>query len=177
MEKRPAFSRGSGRKLSLSKLTIREICRSDLNPWSRMRRQLWPDCTHRRNACELVEYFEGVGRKPGIIFVAILENAGPVGFLEGNIRTGYVEGSREDRVGYLEGIFVESHSRRLGIARRLLKAFEDWLLEHECPELGSDCLLRNVVSRKLHENLGFREVSRNIHFIRNLSPKKVKRGN
>ncbi|MDX1475118.1 MAG: hypothetical protein R3309_13185, partial [Reinekea sp.] len=42
------------------------------------------------------------------------------GFLEGSVRTEYVNGTQSSPVGYLEGVFVTKVARRCGIAKLLV---------------------------------------------------------
>lgn len=70
--------------------------------------------------------------------------------------------------GYLEGVFVECPYRRKGIAKALVIKGEEWVKSKNCEEFASDCELENVESYLLHQQIGFREVSRNIHFVKEI---------
>ena len=77
-----------------------------------------------------------------------------VGFAELAIRP-YAEGCLSDQVAYLEGWFVQSDSRRLGIGRALVAAAEDWGRARGCGEFASDADPENDVSIRAHGALGF----------------------
>lgn len=89
-----------------------------------------------------------------------------IGFGQFQIRTDYVEGTSSSPCGYLEGVFVLEEYRRQGIAKRLVEAGEQWCKEQGAKEIGSDCHIDNFESFKFHQQIGFREVSRNIHFVK-----------
>ena len=94
------------------------------------------------------------------------ENRIMIGFAQFQIRTDYVEGTSSSPCGYLEGVFVLEGHRRQGIAKKLVEAGEQWCKEQGCVEIGSDCHIDNLESFKFHQQIGFREVSRNIHFVK-----------
>lgn len=45
---------------------------------------------------------------------------------------------------------------------------EKWAKEHCCTEFASDCEVDNLASEQFHKAIGFKEVSRNIHFVKPL---------
>lgn len=92
----------------------------------------------------------------------------PVGFAQLQFRTDYVEGCKTSSVGYLEGIFVKEEHRRKGYARELLRACETYARARGCTEFASDCELDNTESLCFHLAVGFSEMSRNIHFKKEL---------
>ncbi len=47
------------------------------------------------------------------------EQRQPLGFIEGSIRTDYVNGTESSPVGFIEGIYVVPAGRRKGGARQL----------------------------------------------------------
>jgi len=87
----------------------------------------------------------------------------PTGFIELALRKDYVEGTEESPVWYVEGIYVDRASRRLGVGGRLVEEVETIT---GADTLASDCELDNQESRLFHEALGFREVIRSILYIR-----------
>ncbi len=91
-----------------------------------------------------------------------------VAFLYLAIRTDYVEGSETSPTGYVEGIYVKPAFRRKSISRKLLQAGEDWVKENNCRQIGSDISLENKVSYEFHTQVGFKEASRLIAFIKDL---------
>lgn len=90
------------------------------------------------------------------------------GFAQCQLRYDYVEGTQTSPVGYLEGIYVEEGSRKLGLARELLSACEDWAKEKGCREFASDCELENTQSLQFHMAVGFEEANRIICFTKKL---------
>ncbi|MBY5958631.1 GNAT family N-acetyltransferase [Membranicola marinus] len=90
------------------------------------------------------------------------------GFAIFSIRTDPVEGAVNSPTGYLEGIFVESDYRMMGIAKEFLRMGELWCKEKGCTQLGSDTWLTDQESRAFHKNMGFWEEEEVVHFLKNL---------
>ena len=88
-----------------------------------------------------------------------------VGFSEVTLRMDYVEGLDSGGCGYLEGVFVKEEYRGQGIARQLVMTCQQWSEEKGGKGFASDCEQTNETSRLFHESIGFKEVSRNIHFV------------
>jgi len=80
-----------------------------------------------------------------------------LGFAQVSIR-GYAEGCRTDRVGYLEGWFVQPEARQHGIGRQLVAAAEAWARSQGCVEFASDAAEANELSAAAHRAVGFAEV-------------------
>ena len=91
-----------------------------------------------------------------------------VGFASVGLRFEYVEGTKTLPVAYLEGISVKEEHMGKGIAREMIKFCEDWARERNCTEFASDCNIENTQSMDFHKALGFNEVSRNIHFVKQI---------
>lgn len=85
-----------------------------------------------------------------------------------SIRKEYVEGSSHLPLAYLEGIAVTQEARQQGIAQELLAFAKLWAKAHGCVQLASDCSLENIASQAFHHKMGFREVSRSVHYILNV---------
>ena len=92
----------------------------------------------------------------------------PMGFIEGSIRSDYVNGTVTSPVGFVEGVYVVPGCRRQGVARQLFAAIGDWARARGCRELASDALLDNEVSQRAHLSLGFRETERVVYFTKAL---------
>jgi aminoglycoside 6'-N-acetyltransferase I len=90
-----------------------------------------------------------------------------VGLAELNLRN-YAEGCRTDRVGYLEGWWVDPEHRRRGVGGALVRAALDWAREQGCTEFASDTTPDNEVSQRAHAALGFEEVERTVCYRRPL---------
>lgn len=127
----------------------------DVESWIRMRCRLWPQCPEDEHRHEVSTLF-GEGSVPMVAFVAEQEGQ-LVGFVEVSIRA-YAEGCRTDRVGYLEGWFVEAHMRGLGIGRELVAAAEEWARLRGCTEFASDAWADDETSAAAHRSLGFIDV-------------------
>ncbi len=91
-----------------------------------------------------------------------------VAFVHCSLRYEYVEGTDRGPVGYLEGIYVKEPYRRREIAKQLVDHCEAWARRNNCTAFASDCEIDNLESLALHLKMGFLEVSRNIHFVKEL---------
>jgi aminoglycoside 6'-N-acetyltransferase I len=74
-----------------------------------------------------------------------------------------VEGA-EGPAAYLEAWYVKDASRKQGIGEALIKACADWARDRGYTEMGSDALLENELSQRLHLKFGFEEMERVVHF-------------
>ncbi len=102
-----------------------------------------------------------------IIFLA-LEGEIPIGFAHCSLRRDYVEGTKGDVVGYLEGIYVVPEFRSSGIAKALILSCENWAKAMGCSEFASDCGLDNIEGYNFHIAMGFREVNRIVCFTKQI---------
>lgn len=102
---------------------------------------------------------------PHAVFVAKRPSSKLAGFVEVGTRE-YAEGCSTAPVAYLEGWYVDADVRREGIGRLLVAAAEAWARRHGYTELASDALLANAVSQAAHRAVGFREVERQVCFIK-----------
>lgn len=148
------------------KLVIERCNSLDQPGWLDFRLALWTDASaeeHRAYMAIILaqpEWFLGL--------MMYDENRTPVGFIEGSIRTDYVNGTESSPVGFVEGVYVKPEWRRKGVARQLYAAIGDWARARGCHELASDALLDNVASQRAHVALGFRETERVVYFTRKL---------
>jgi len=136
-------------------VNVRSAGPGDTESWIRMRCELWPHCPEDEHRHE-VSTLSGEGPVPMVAFVAE-QNGQLVGFVEVSIRP-HAEGCRTDRVGYLEGWFVEAHARGCGIGRRLVAAAEGWARSRGCTEFASDAEADDESSAAAHRGLGFTDV-------------------
>jgi len=127
----------------------------DAEEWLRMRLELWPGESGEHRAT-IDRYFAGHRREPKEVLIAVNERGSAVGFAELSIRN-IVDSCVTDRVGYLEGWFVDAAYRRRGVGRALVRAAEAWALQQGCTEFASDALIDNSVSRAGLLALGFAE--------------------
>ena len=143
-------------------MQIHEATSEDFERWQILRRKLWDDVTEEENR----EFFQDFlqNHEKLLVVVAETNHSDLAGFLEAGIRQDYVEGCETDRVGYIEGWFVEEPFRRQNVGRKLVEFAENWARQQGCEEMASDCDLGNDVSLKAHVQIGYEEMSRSIHF-------------
>ena len=144
-----------------------ERCTSPDQPgWLDFRLALWPDAS----AAEHLEYMAMALSQPERYLHLMMYDDGrrPIGFIEGSIRTDYVNGTESSPVGFVEGVYVAPEWRRRGVARRLFEAIADWARARGCRELASDALIDNAASQRAHVALGFREAERVVYYVKRL---------
>lgn len=144
--------------------TIRFATPQDRDRWLILRRELWPDCPEHKHQLEM----DRILSSQGAVFVAEHPDIGLVGFAEISIRHDHVEGASINPVPYLEGWFVDERFRRKGIGRGLISAAEAWAKQKEFTEFASDAEIGNQTSITIHRTLGFKEVGRNVQFLKSL---------
>jgi len=145
--------------------TVIERCSSlDQPGWLELRLALWPDAT----ADEHRGYMAISLAQPERYLQLMLydDRRQPLGFIEGSIRSDYVNGTESSPVGFIEGVYVVPARRRKGVARQLYAAIADWARARGCRELASDALVDNEVSQRAHRSLGFRETERVVYFTK-----------
>ena len=151
----------------MSSKTVIERCSSLNQPgWLELRLALWPDAT----ADDHRGYMAISLAQPERYLQLMLydERRQPLGFIEGSIRSDYVNGTGSSPVGFIEGVYVVPSRRRKGVARQLYAAIADWAKARGCRELASDALVDNEVSQRAHRALGFRETERVVYFTKAL---------
>jgi aminoglycoside 6'-N-acetyltransferase I len=135
---------------------IRSATKEDTASWVRMRDALWPEHASASHATEVARYFAGLLSMPLEALIAVDDEGRAIGFAELSIRA-YAEDCETDRVGYLEGWYVEPEFRRRGVGRALVDAAERWARLQGCTEFASDAELANSESASAHAALGFEE--------------------
>ncbi|HWZ64026.1 MAG TPA: aminoglycoside 6'-N-acetyltransferase [Steroidobacteraceae bacterium] len=133
--------------------------------WLALRLALWPD---EEPAAELAAMAEDL-RRDFHVRLAVDDAGAAVGFVEGSMRTDYVNGTRSSPVAFLEGLYVVPEFRHLGVARALVESVAEWARSAGCAELASDSLLDNRSGHAAHRALGFEETERVVYFRRALS--------
>lgn len=142
-------------------MNIRKVKQTDKDEWLRMRVALWPHRPLAELQQELADLLTRQDMSP--VFVIERFDGSLGGFLEANIRN-TANGCKTNRIGYIEGWFVDADLRRQGWGRRLVETAEAWASAIGCTEMASDCRLDNTVSLKAHTALGYVEHRRLIHF-------------
>lgn len=148
---------------SASKL-IRRVETGDFEEWLRMRAALWPDEDIEDLREEIQEL---LADEDSAVYVATRVDGGLCGFIEVGLRD-YAEGCDSSPAAYIEGWYVDADQRRGGVGARLVQVAEAWGREAGCREIGSDCLLDNLISYEAHLALGYDEVERLIVFRKDL---------
>ncbi len=90
-----------------------------------------------------------------------------VGFAEISQRT-IGDGKQIAPIAWLEAIYLEKEYRHKGLSKKLLKKCEKWAKRHKLSKLGSDTQLTNNISIKAHKKWGFKEMSKEVIFIKKL---------
>ena len=136
-------------------MQIRTYQHSDNEERLRMRIALWPD----HSSEELEEEMEWWPAQPDTdIFVADAGDATLLGFAEVSIHT-EAPGCTTNRIGFLEGWYVDPAYRRQGIGRALNTAAEQWARERGCTEMASDTKEQYPISPSAHVGIGYSRVS------------------
>jgi len=149
-------------------IKIRLIKKTDLTEWLAMRQALWPDCPPKKHREEMAEILADRRNEPA--WVAETLSGELVGFLEVSVRN-YADGAGRQNVGYLEGWFVKPKFRKQGVGRALVKTAEEWAVRRRFSHMGSDTWVGNTRSYKVHQAMGYKEVGRDVHFVKKLKTK------
>ena len=144
-------------------IAVRTASPDDRADWVRLRLELWPDCPDERHRLEVAQLLAS----PGVVALAFIDQ-NLAGFAEVSVRSDHVEGTASSPVPYLEGWYVRSAYQGQGVGRTLISFVEKWASSNGFSEIASDAELQSVRSIQLHHRLGFREVSRTIHFVKTL---------
>lgn len=144
-------------------ITIRRAAREDKAEWFRMRKGIWPEAPDEYLDFDMDDILEDGDYA---VFLACADEK-PIGLTEARIRE-YGEGCETSPVGYIEGWFVQEEHRGRGIVGVMTQAAEDWAREKGCTEMASDTWLDNEASIRAHLKLGYYEVERLIHYVKQL---------
>lgn len=131
----------------------------------RMRIALWPDCPAAMHRYEM----RSLAQRSRVRGILVLDrgNGRLGGFIELSVRP-RVDGSMSDRLGYVEGWYVDPDLRDAGWGRRMIRAAGIWTAARGLTELGSDAELAQAGAMRAHRACGFRETFRLVHFLKNL---------
>jgi aminoglycoside 6'-N-acetyltransferase I len=92
-------------------------------------------------------------------FVCPRPDTGLCGLAEVSIHSA-APGCTTDRIGYLEGWYVDPDYRGQGIGRALVRVAEEWARSEGCLEMASDTDPSYPISPAAHAALGYQEVQR-----------------
>lgn len=143
---------------------IRKANYKDTDILARLAMKLFSDVTFERMKEEMELIVDSIDSDCYIAY----DNEKPVGFMYCCLRYEYAEGVRTYPVGYLEGAFIEEEYRRKGYMKELFKFFETWAKTMGCKEVASDCELESLAGIEFHKSVGMEEVSRLIHFRKDI---------
>jgi aminoglycoside 6'-N-acetyltransferase I len=152
-------------QMTSQQFSIRILKESDINDWFRLRTLLWDEASEEEHQAEMSDILQHPDSQ--LILVAEDDSGGLIGFLEASIRP-FVEDCHSENVGYLEGWYVQNEFRRSGVGRMLVKNAESWAKSHGCEEMASDSEIGNDISVAAHENVGYIETSRLVHWRKEL---------
>jgi len=136
-------------------MNVRSHRQTDNAEWLRMRHALWPDESLEELASELEAWATG---DETAAFFADAGDGALIGFAEVSIHT-EAPGCTTNRIGFLEGWYVDPGYRRQGIGRALNAAAEQWARERGCTEMASDTNESYPLSPTAHLGIGYSRVS------------------
>lgn len=145
--------------MSATKLTIRPVEPADTAEWVRMRLELWQDSPEKE--AEEIERFLAGYPLPTLMgaFVCERPEGGLCGLAEVAIHAS-APGCTTDRIGFLEGWYVDADWRGRGVGRALVERVEEWARAAGCREMASDTTPDYPLSPAAHAALGYDEVER-----------------
>lgn len=149
-------------------MDVRQLQREDVDVWVALRRELWPDA----RTDELRADADRVLTSPDeVCFLLFDPTRGAVGFLEGAVHPGPTEPH-----AHVEAWYVAPDLRRQGHGSVLLDRFENWCLHRSICTLTSDTTPEYPISPHAHAANGFRVLTQQIIFIKNLEPREAESG-
>ncbi len=148
-------------------IIIRRLQDKDYDQWLRLRQALWPEASLEKQQGEMAELLAQRDAMP--VFVAQQADGKLCGMVEVAIRR-KASGCTTDKIGYLEGWYVDSAWREQGIGSQLVEAAETWARHQGCSEMASDTCTGYPISPTAHARLGYVEVHRDIFFRKVLAP-------
>lgn len=149
---------------SAMRIRIRAATLHDQGGLARLRAELWPERPPERHAAEILARLT----HPGTVVLAEAQE-GLVGFAEVSVRDVPVEAGALSPVPFLEGWYVTRSRRGQGIGRSLLRSAERWAVTQGHLHLASDAAMHHALCLHLHTHLGFHEIGRTVHFLKDLS--------
>ena len=145
--------------------TIRIVKKADYPQWLRLRKMVYSDLTDSFHQQEMKRY----DQEPEMVCFLAWENGyeKPIGFIEVSLRN-VVDGCLTDRVGYLEGLYVDPEHRGREIGRSLIERANAWFKTQGCSEVATDALADDYQAQAFHLKMGFRETYRIVQFKKEL---------
>ena len=143
---------------------IRQAQLSDLEALTELARLLWPGDDREGLAQEFTKTL--LSDESAVFLCETGTMAIAFGICQ--LRHDYVEGTKSNPVGYLEGVYVRKAYRCSKVATDLLKRCEEWAKAKGCTEFASDCELTNDISIVFHKTAGFSEANRIVCFTKKI---------
>ena len=134
-----------------------------------MRQDLWNEQDDAKNRADFTAYQSRHNAGTAMIYLAVDEHGQHTGFLEAELRSDYVEGTQSSPTWYVEGLYTVPEQRGRGVAAGLVNTLIAHAQSQGYAEIASDCELNNKTSEAFHKAIGFKEVTRSIHFIKKLT--------
>lgn len=136
--------------------SIRPLTPADHTAWISLRQALWLGSDATTLAAEDGTLLAQPQRFGALVYAVLLAFDGdrPVGFVEVSLRND-MEGFGDDKVGYVEGVYVAPPHQRRGLGRALVDAAAAWTREQGSAALVSDVLVGNDASIDFHHRIGF----------------------
>ena len=148
---------------------MEELGQPKLQHWHDLRCVLWPDDS-ASHFSDITRYFSGQNPHIERVWGVRSKSSPVIGFLELSLRS-YAEGTSDSAVPYVEGWFVRSDARGKGAGKALMEKAMEWARSRGFADLASDTDLSNEGSMYAHRAIGFKEVGRQVGFLRQLKPK------
>ncbi len=143
-------------------MEIRELQRDDVDAWVRLRCALWPDV---RPDALLADADRVLSSPDEICFLLIHPSLGAVGFIEGAVHR-----RSETPYAHVEAWYVAPDFRRQGHGAELMDRLENWCLHRTICHLTSDTETKYPISPRAHASCGFRVLTQQTIFIKELQP-------
>jgi len=144
------------------------IIRADattLPAWAGLSYLMYKDTHSYSDMVYECEYYLREGAVAGFLYYY---NEDYVGFINVSVRPDYADAGARPPMGFIETVFVRGDCRRLGFARELIRAAEEYCAGLGCRRLSSDALIADAVSQAFHEGCGFREKGRVVFYVKDI---------
>lgn len=101
------------------------------------------------------------------MFVAVRPDSALCGIVEVAIHAA-APGCVTDRIGYIEGWYVNEAWRGQDVGHSLIEAAETWARAQGCLEMASDTIPDYPLSPIAHLHLGYKESEQSMHYYKTL---------
>ncbi|MEK7339809.1 MAG: aminoglycoside 6'-N-acetyltransferase [Candidatus Rhabdochlamydia sp.] len=143
-------------------MKIQQVKPENFDVWMKLRKQFWVNCDEEKHRREMKDYLSSPEKT---VFFAEIEPQNYIGLVEVSIRH-LVEGTSHNRVGYLEGLYILPKYRKKNVAKQLISEAEKWAKEQGCLAMASDTGANNDISIEVHKKLGYKDICRLVHFVK-----------